>query len=436
MLARSTLSLALMLSLAATPLLAQPKGFNYDEEKAGTFTLPDPLVMTDGKKVTDPAAWKTARRPELLALFEEHVYGKQLPPLPGIRIVPGKTSETALGGKAVRKEVVVRFSPTADEPSMTILLYAPKGKKSPAFLGLNFNGNHAVTNDPEVTLNPNWMRSNDKGVVDHKATEKTRGVEASRWPIEQIVNRGYAVATIYYGDIDPDFDDDFQNGVHPLFATAEQKERAGDAAGSIGAWSWGLSRALDYLETDPLIDGKKVAVLGHSRLGKTSLWAGACDERFALVISNNSGCGGAALSRRNFGETVARINTSFPHWFCKNYRKYNDNEGACPVDQHELIALMAPRPVYIASAAEDLWADPRGEFLAGVEAEPVYKLLGTSGFAGLTSKETPAIDKPLLTGTIGYHRRAGGHDVNLYDWEQFMTFADRHFGRTAPSPAP
>lgn len=427
---------AATICLMAAPLHAQPKGFNYDEDKVPTFVLPDPLVTEDGKKVTDAATWKSVRRPELMALFEEHVYGKQLPPLPGIRFQPGKTHDNALGGKAVRKEIVVRFSATQDEPSMTILLYAPKGKKSPAFLGLNFNGNHAVTTDPEVTLNPNWMRNNDKGVVDNKATEATRGSEATRWPIEQIIDRGYAVATAYYGDIDPDFDDGFHNGVHPLFATAEQKDRTGNAAGSIGAWAWGLSRALDYLETDPLVDAKKVAVIGHSRLGKTSLWAGACDERFALVISNNSGCGGAALSRRAFGETVARINTSFPHWFCKNYRKYNDNEGACPVDQHELVALVAPRPVYIASAAEDLWADPRGEFLAGVEADPVYKLLGTDGFAGLRSNETPAIDQPILTGTIGYHRRAGSHDVKLYDWEQFMTFADRRFRQPSSSPTP
>jgi len=428
---RSSLLLSLAVALAASPLLAQTKqSFNYDEEKAGGDVLPDPLVTSAGQRVTDAETWRTVRRPELLRLFAEQVYGRWPAPLPGIRYELGKTSEMALGGRAVRKEIVVRFKPEADEPSMTILLYAPKGKRSPAFLGLNFHGNQAVTDDPEVTLSTNWMRNNHKeGVVGNRATEASRGIEASRWPIERIVERGYAVATIYYGDIDPDFDDGFQNGVHPLLDAAAAGERGGDSTGSIGAWAWGLSRALDYLETDPLIDAKHVAVLGHSRLGKTSLWAGANDERFALVISNNSGCGGAALSRRDFGETVARINTSFPHWFCQNYRKYNDNEAACPVDQHELIALIAPRPVYIASAAEDLWADPRGEFLGGVEADPVYRLLGTDGFAGLTSKETPAIDQPILSGTIGYHRRAGDHDVKLYDWERFMDFADRHFAR-------
>jgi hypothetical protein len=382
------------------------------------------VTATDGRAVRSQKEWKEKRRPEIFALVESQMFGKAPGKPKDMHFKVLSEDKNALGGTATRKEVAVYFT-KGNSHFMTVLMYLPNRIKTPVplFVGLNFDGNYTIDKDPGITITSGWVPNSDL-ITDNRANPALRGSEASQWPVAMILARGYGIATIYSGDIDPDFDDGFQNGVHPLFYDKNQTKPRPDQWGTIAAWSWGLSRAMDYFEKDKAVDKKHVAVIGHSRMGKAALWAGACDERFALVISNNSGTGGADISRRRIGETVKLINTVFPHWFCQNFKQYNNNEDALPIDQHELIALMAPRPVYIASSEDDRWADPKGEFLSGVFASPVYALFG---LPGLPVKEMPAVNKPVQTGFIGYHIRTGKHDITPYDWEQYLNFADKYF---------
>ena len=415
-LGRRMLALAV---LTTAVLSAQPAGFNYDESKVPAYQLPEILRFEDGTAVRTPEQWRV-RRAEIARLFEDQVYGAAPGAPEGMNFTVVEEG-LALGGLGRRRQVRIGFSDGSDGPGMALLLYLPADADGPVpvFAGLNFGGNHTVHSDPEIRMATGWVRDGD-GVVDNTATPATRGRSARRWQVERILERGYGLATAYCGDLDPDFDDGFANGVHVL----DPPRDAGDW-GSIAAWAWGLSRILDYLEAAPEADGGRVAVMGHSRLGKTALWAGARDERFGMVISNNSGCGGAALSRRRFGETVERINTRFPHWFADNFNRYNSREDDLPVDQHMLLALVAPRPLYVASAEDDAWADPKGEFLSALHAGEAYQLLGERG---LGTSEQPAVDEPVME-TVGYHVRSGGHDVTAYDWDRYLDFADRHFGR-------
>lgn len=396
---------------------------NYDESKIPEYKLPDPLRTFSGKKVRNSKKWEKKRRPELLDFFTRNIYG-EIPGELGIAAIDVlEQSNDAYNGKAKRKQVELTFRNNGLTQRFTLLMYLPVGVEKPAvFLGYNFYGNHTVTEDVHVLISEAWVPNNPSfGIVNHQLTEQSRGVRCNRWTIEKMLDAGFGFATIYYGEVDPD-KDDLTDGIQRLFYIDDQKRPAGDEWGSIAAWAWGLSRALDYLEQDQDVDAMKVIVFGHSRLGKTALWAGASDQRFAGAISNDSGCGGAALSKRQIGETIYRINTSFPHWFCENFRNYNNNEEALPVDQHELIALIAPRPVYVASAEDDKWADPKGEFLGAYYAGPVYELYGKDV---ILQKEMPKVNEPLI-GTVAYHIRSGGHDVTDFDWEQYIMWAKKY----------
>jgi len=399
-------------------------GYNTSEPEFDADDLPVLLTTLDGKEINSVEDWEAGRRGEILELFRVHVYGRVPDQELDTEFYINKSDNNALCGLAKMKEVVMQISGKEDTIKVNLLIYLPGDADQPVplFLGLNFYGNHTIHMDKNISLTENFVSNNiNYCITDNKATHESRGVRAYRWPVERILERGYGLATINYGDIDPDYNDEFQNGIHGLIDKVSNP-RDSSSWGSISAWAWGLSRAMDYIVTDPDINPHKVAVMGHSRLGKTALWAGARDERFAMAISNNSGCGGAALSRRKSGELLSDINTAFPHWFCTRFHSYNDREKDLPVDQHMLMALIAPRSVYVASAIRDEWADPHGEYLSLFHSGEVFRLYGyeTPG-----DTELPGTNQPLRSGRMGYHVRSGGHGVMRYDWEQFMDFADQ-----------
>lgn len=421
---KALLFVLFLTALIALDAQAQRENVIDEESKVPKYQLPDVLSRFKGGTVKSGKVWFKKQRPDILKLFTDEVYGKVPGNLPISEMKIWETSDKALNGLAVRRQLSLFFRKNDRMLEVNVLMYLPKnGQKVPVFLAYNFTGNHAVYNDPNIRLTESWVRNDPSvGIINNQVTEQSRATSSNRWPVEEIIKAGYGLVTVYYGDVDPD-KNDFSDGIHPFFYTEKQSKPRFNEWGSLAAWAWGLSRVMDYLEKDSLVDAQHVAVLGHSRLGKAALWAGATDQRFAMVISNESGCGGAALSRRKFGETVQIINTSFPHWFCDNFIRYNDNEELLPVDQHMLLALIAPRPLYVASAEGDKWADPRGEFLSAKQASPVYELLGLEG---LPVKEMPEVNQPVM-GTIGYHIRSGKHDLTLYDWQQYLRFADKHF---------
>ncbi len=389
---------SLALAVVTLPLLC----ISTHTVSADDLKLPDPLVHENGQSVATREDWVQSRRGEILELFRKNVYGRAPVGRPDqLKFEVTENTPNAMDGKATRRLVTISYGGPSGQGAIHLVLFVPNnaGKPVPCFL--------LICNRPPSNIDP------------------TREKKSPFWPAEEIVARGYAAAAFYNGDVVADKFDGFKSGV---FAIYDKQPRPADAWGAIGARAWGASRVMDYLVTDPGIAPDHVAVVGHSRGGKTALWAGAQDERFAMAVSNDSGCTGAAIARGKQGEHIREINKAFPHWFCENYKAYSDREDTLPLDQHMLAALIAPRLLYIASASKDDWSDPKNEFLCAVKASPVYQLFRLNG---ISSTAMPQPDSPLQEGSIGYHLRTGIHDLTPYDWNRYMDFADKHFAKSS-----
>jgi dienelactone hydrolase len=385
-----TFKLLLLIGSLTSLLLTMPV-------QAQDLSLPEALKSNDGSAISTPDAWSKNRRAEILRLFEDHMYGQVPKDFESIKFRTVSQDKMAMNGKAILKQVAIDVNRKGQSVTINLVLFVPADAEGPAPLFLLINHRGKENTDP------------------------TRNFRMEFWPAEEVVARGYAVAAFHVSEVAPDNKKIYNTELLRLYPEQTQQ---GNGMKAIGAWGWGASRVMDYLQTDADIDARKVAVVGHSRGGKAALWCGAQDERFAIAISNNSGCTGAALARRKMGERVADINKGFPYWFCDNYNEYNNDEDSLPVDQHMLLALMAPRAVYVASASQDAWADPKGEFLSVKYAEPVFKLFS---IAPLPAKEQPGVNSPVKSVHLGYHLRDGGHGLFLYDWQRYMDFADAYY---------
>jgi len=395
---------------------------NYDESKVGTYTLPDPLVLTNGRKVRDAKTWYAERRPEILRMFEDIQYGR-VPGRPAdLWFNTTEASAPAFDGKAVRRQVTVYFTKDTAGPKADLLLYLPANARGPVpmLLNVSFSPNAATIDDRGVKLGMMWSRDGKR--VPTPAPRPGAGF--GRMNPLPFLAQGFGVATVYYGDFDPDFAGGFLLGLRSTYAAAGQTAPKPDEWGTVSAWSWGLSRVMDYLETDRDVDAKRVALVGVSRIGKTVLWTAARDTRFALVIASCSGESGAALSRRNYGETVAHMTapTRYAYQFAGNYATYGNRVNELPMDGHMLVSLVAPRPVLLQTGDTDFWSDPRGEFLSAVAAEPVFTLLGARG---LGTDQMPAPGVAILH-TLGFYEHSGGHGTVPADWDVFLRFLQMH----------
>lgn len=384
---------------------------NYKEENAGNYTLPE-------LKTTTVKDWQNKRRPEILHLFEENQFGKAPGKPKDLRFNVFDKGTPVFNGTAIRKQVTVYFTKDTSDHKMDLLIYLPAkaAKPSPVLLGISFVPNSLSVDDAGIKPGMMWSREGKK-------VPATRSV-FRKFDVEKFISNGIGVALVYYGDIEPDFSKGLPYGIRNVYLGG--KKPAGDEWGAIAAWAWGLSRAMDYFETDKQIDAKKVIVTGASRLGKTALWTGATDQRFAMVIASVSGESGAALSRRNYGETVAHMTDTsrFFYQFAPNYHEFSNKVDQLPMDAHMLISLMVPRPLLLQTGNTDFWSDPKGEFLAAVAAEPAYKLFGQSGPGN--APYPAAGDNSLIKNTLGYYMHDGGHGVLPGDYDIFLQFIKLH----------
>jgi hypothetical protein len=422
----SAIICAVLGQLILTAPMIRAAEFPEIDKLPSVAALPDPLVMADGTRISTPQQWNEHRKPELKSLFQHYMYG-ELPPAPKINAAVKAADQDALAGKATMKQVTITFGPPGC-PAINLLMFVPNKRATgasppPVVLGLNFSGNHTVLVDSRIALAGGWM-PNGPGVEQNRATEAGRGKDAARWQVEHVIDRGFALATFYYGDVAPDHPG-FSDGVFPFYRQAGQTEQGPTDWGAIAAWAWGLQRAVDYLVTDPDIDSKRIVVFGHSRNGKAALLAGAFDDRIAVVIPHQAGCGGSAPSRQrnSEAESVTKINDSFPHWFDAEFKKFGGHEDKLPFDQNCLVALCAPRPVLFTCGEQDQWANPPGQLDVLKSASAVYELFGREGIAA----DAKAEDGKTIGGTLGYYIRDEKHTVDRVYWDVFLDFAEAAF---------
>ncbi|MEN9684484.1 MAG: hypothetical protein RLZZ28_270 [Bacteroidota bacterium] len=406
--------------ICTNAIQAQTIPSNTDESKVPTYILPNALQNNKGKQVQSTKEWENFQRPFIYHLYEKIQFGRYPDKAASVSFRIMERNSQALEGLATRKQVRIFLHPADTTVYVDLLIYFPNAAKQPVpvFLGYNFFGNQAIQNDKEILLTNHWVQTKTKGASNNRVTDSSRGIEASQWDVKEILNHGYAVATAYCGDLEPDNPDGWKSGIRTTLRDVLQIQP--EEWTCMGAWAYGLGRIYDYFLLDKQINPGKVALLGHSRLGKAALWAAASDKRFALIVSNESGEGGATLSKRWYGETVKIITDKFPHWFMPQYKAYGDSVGQLPIDGHMLLSMIAPRPLYVASAEGDTWSDPKGEFLSAKEAGKVYALYGKKG---IEETVMPGLHQPVGN-TIRYHIRAGKHDVTKYDWQQYLLFAD------------